>query len=309
MPTKDKKKILLVGYGGMGKKYYELLRNKFDVHVLEKKKIEKKNFYQKITGLKLEKYKFGIISSPANTHYYYCKKFINNNLSFIVEKPLFVNSQNWIRLINKLKKTKVVAEVAYPRRYAKSYNYIQKLIKQNLIGKIRIIRFNFSQNFKKYRKDYKKTYFSKLKTGGGITRDALVHHINLASFFLGTPSNIDIYEKRISFKDINVPDLASLRLNFKKNYYCEIFGNQFQKPNVDEIEVIGDKGNLKFNRLDKKLYFMNEISKKVIKKFDETYNDIFRSQVFNFIKALKSRKKLKTSIIEEYNNLKKLEQN
>ena len=307
MPIKNRNKILLIGYGGMGKRYYENLKKKFDIHIVEKKKFYKKpNFYKDINEVNLNNFYFGIISSPANTHYEYCKKFIENKLDFIVEKPLFVEHKGWKTLLKQVKKKKIFCEVAYPRRHAKSYNYIKKIINRNIIGPIKIIRFNFSQDFRKFRKDYNKTYFSNIKTGGGITRDALTHHINLASFFLGDILRIDTFEKRISFKDIKVPDTASLRLSFKKGYYCEIFGNQFQKPNIDEIEIIGKKGNLKFNRIENKLYFIGSNSKRLIKKFNETYYEIFNNQICNFISSLKKKRIPKTSIFEDYYNLLKL---
>ena len=307
MPIKNRNKILLIGYGGMGKRYYEILKKKFDLHVVEKKSYNKTNFFKKINEVNLKDYYFGIISSPANTDYEYCKKFIGNKLDFMVEKPLFVKHKGWKTLLQQVKKKKIFCEVAYPRRHAESYNYIKKIINKKLIGQVKIIRFNFSQDFRKFRKDYKETYFSKTKSGGGITRDALTHHINLASFFLGNIFSIDTFEKRFAFKDVRVPDTASLRLSFNKKYYCEIFGNQFQKPNIDEMEIIGEKGNLKFNRIENKLYFIDSKSKKLIKKFYETYDAIFENQVFNFIYSLKKKRIPKTSLFEEYNNLLKLE--
>jgi len=308
MLTKKNKKVLLVGYGGMGKKYYEILKKKFDIIVVEKKvKNKKKNFFKDIKKLNLSNFYFGIISSPAHTHYKYCNVFLQNKLNFIVEKPLFVKHKGWKVLLNKIKKEKIFCEVAYPRRHAKSYNYIKRIINQNIIGKIKIVRFNFSQDFRSFRKDYKKIYYSKIETGGGITRDALVHQINLASYFLGTIKNIKTFEKTIVFKDVKVPDTASLKISFKKNYYCEIFGNQFQKPNIDEMEVIGEKGNLKFNRIDNKLYLLDANSKKLIKKFNETYEQIFNNQILNFINSLKKNRKPRTSLLEDLNNLKKLE--
>ena len=309
MPIKNRNKILLIGYGGMGKRYYENLKKRFEISVVETKikDLKKKNFYKDIKDVNLKNFYFGIISSPANTHYKYCSEFTKNNLDFIVEKPLFVKKKGWNSLLKKIKIKKIFCEVAYPRRHAESYNYIKKIVKKNIIGSVKIIRFNFSQDFKKFRKDYNKTYYSKIKTGGGVTRDALTHHINLASFFLGKILHIDIFEKRISFKDVKVPDTASLKLSFKKNYHCEIFGNQFQKPNIDEMEIIGEKGNLKFNRIDNKLYLIDSYSKKMIKQFDETYDEIFKNQILNFIYSIKKKRKPQTSLFEDFYNLSKLE--
>ena len=46
---------------------------------------------------------------------------------------------------------------------------------------------------------------------------------------------------RLAFKDIKVNETAIISINFKNNIFGIIFGNQFQKPNIDEIEFIGTK--------------------------------------------------------------------
>ena len=85
-----------------------------------------------------------------------------------------------------------------------------------------------------------------------------------------------------------------------------IFGNQFQKPNIDEIEFIGTKNNLIFDRIKNKLFLTNR-KKKLIKKFNEKYDQLFFNQIKNFLICLKKRKQPKTTLSEEFENLSKLQ--
>ena len=48
-----------------------------------------------------------------------------------------------------------------------------------------IIKSNFSQDFRNLRKDYKNIYYSQMNESGGIVYDALSHHINLLTYFMG----------------------------------------------------------------------------------------------------------------------------
>ena len=63
---------------------------------------------------------------------------------------------------------------------------------------------------------------------------------------------------KLSFTDIDVNDTALISINFKNNIYGIIFGNQFQKPNIDEIEFIGTKNNILFNRINNRLYLLKK---------------------------------------------------
>ena len=76
---------------------------------------------------------------------------------------LFLKKKGWKELINDIKNKKLICSVAYPRRESKAYNYIKTLIDKDKIGKLKIIRSNYSQDFRNLRKDYKKIYYSNMK--------------------------------------------------------------------------------------------------------------------------------------------------
>ena len=69
---------------------------------------------------------------------------------------------------------------------------------------------------------------------------------------------------KLVYSDINVNDTALISIHFKNNIFGIIFGNQFQKPNIDEIEFIGTKSNIIFDRINNRLY-LNEANKRLIK--------------------------------------------
>jgi len=92
----------------------------------------------------------------------------------------------------------------------------------------------------------------------------------------------------------------------KKKKLGLVFGNQFQKPNIDEIEFIGTNKNLVFNRLENKLFILSN-KKKLIKTFNETYEDIFKRQIDNFLLCKRKRIQPKTTVLEEFENLSKLQ--
>ena len=144
-----------------------------------------------------------------------------------------------------------------------------------------------------------------MSDSGGIIFDALSHHLNLLTYYAGKIRKINKSEMKLVYSDINVNDTALISIHFKNNIFGIIFGNQFQKPNIDEIEFIGTKSNIIFDRINNRLYLVNK-NKRLMKSFNETYEDLFLSQIKNFLGCLKKRVKPKTTLSEELENLGKL---
>ena len=305
IPQIKKKKILIIGYGAMGKKYEKFLKNDYLIFFHDKKKIKHKNFLKNLNLLIIKNFYFVIISTPPRYHKKYCEICVNANIDFIIEKPLFLKKKGWHKIISDIKKKKLICCVAYPRRESVAHEYIKKIIKKDKIGKLKIIKSNYSQDFRNLRKDYKRIYYSKMSESGGIVFDALSHHINLLAYYGGKIKKITKDEMKLSFTDIDVNDTALISINFKNNIYGIIFGNQFQKPNIDEIEFIGTKNNILFNRINNRLYLLKK-NKKLIKVFNESYEDLFQKQINNFLVCIKKRLKPKTTLFEELENLGKL---
>ena len=302
-----KNNILIIGYGAMGKKYENILKKDFKIFYYDKRKINKKNFLRNLINLQKLNILFSIISTPANTHKYYAELMIKNDINFLVEKPLFIKNENWKPIISKIKKKKLICNVAYPRRHGKAYKYLKHLINnKKIIGDLKIIRTNYSQDFRKYRKDFKDIYYSSKRTGGGIVFDALTHHLNLISYFAGKIQKIKIFEKNLEIKDVKVSDTSSMEIKMFNGIYAFVFGNQFQKPNFDEIEFIGTKGNLKFERIQNKLFYLNENKSILLKKFTESYEDMFKKQIANYIMSINKKIPVSTSINEDFLNIKNL---
>ena len=301
----NKRKVLIIGYGSMGKKYEKVLQKNYLIYFYDKKKIKKKKFIKKLNVFVIKKFYFIIIATPPRYHKKYCDMCTEASKDFIVEKPLFLKKKGWKKTIINIKKKKLVCGVAYPRRESVVHDYIKKIIKKGKIGKLIIIKSNFSQDFRKLRKDYKKIYYSKMSDGGGIVFDALSHHLNLLTYYAGKIRKINKSEMKLVYSDIKVNDTALISIHFKNNVFGIIFGNQFQKPNIDEIEFIGTKSNIIFDRINNRLYLVNK-NKRLIKSFNETYEDLFLNQIKNFLGCLKKRVKPKTTLSEELENLGKL---
>lgn len=245
-----------------------------------------------------------VIATPTNTHLDYAKWCVDNAIPFMVEKPIATSDTGWEELITLCKAGNILSGVAFPRRSSFAIRRIKEKIDQGALGELKMIRCNFSQDFRKYRPDYQSTYYAKLSTGGGAIMDALSHHINLACYFGGTVQSVSAFYDRLIFEGVEAEDCALINLRFRNGILASINGNQFQKPNEDFIELIGTAGNIKYERLAGKLSSNSSDSVAWQEEdVDGDWSEIVQAQACGFLDAIAGNGTLKTSLEEGLHHL------
>ena len=310
--------ILIVGAGGIGRKHVlSLLRmNNCNVHcfdlskkiLLELEKIHPEvKTYSALNNIVQIKFHGAIICTPTNTHIKYAYWCAERNIPFLVEKPLSVDEDGIEDLISLCQSANIPAGVAYPRRSGYPYQLMKRKIELGELGDLKLIRTNFSQDYRKYRPDYKDTYYSKLSSGGGIIMDALSHHINLLSYYGGGVESVSALSEKIVFQDVEGEDVAFVNIKFKNGVLGCINGNQFQKPNEDFIELVGTKGNIRFERISGYFYDFNCTNDSWERsELNGSWEDILMNQIANFLKSIARIEFFPTTLKEGQQDLKVL---
>jgi len=293
--------ILLIGYGGIGKKHFKILKNKnHKIFIVDK---HNKTF-SKISNLAKEKIDYAIISTPPNTHLRYATLMTKLNIPFLLEKPLGNSVKGWKNLDKIIKKKKLVCGVAYPRRNHDFFKKIKSKILKGYIGKVKLIKCNFSQDFRKYRTDYANIYYSQKNNAGGLVTDALIHHINLVNYFYSNPKIIFSKIDNLVIKNLKVEDFAHVLLKYNKNIYCIFSSNHFQKNYEDKIKFIGTKGTITINRYKNEVLYHFNDKKPIRQKINFDWNLLLKNQIDNFEKSLRNKVEIKTSILDALKDLK-----
>jgi predicted dehydrogenase len=291
--------VLLIGYGSIGKKHFQhLLNDKVTVYDIKFSKIK----FNKV--IKNKKFNFAIVATPPDTHLFYVTKLVKKKIPFLVEKPLSNNLIGWNKLLKTIKKKNIICGVAYPRRNHQFFLDFKKDIFNNKFGKIRLVNCFFSQDFRKYRPDYNKIYYSNPEQGGGLIIDSLIHHINLINFFFKNPKIIFSLSKKLVIKNTKVEDFAHFILRYDNNLIVTFYGNQFQKSYEDKIQFIFEKANITIYR-NKNIVEYEYSDKIIIKKninFD--WNKILKSQIINFKKCIINNTQPLTTINQGFADLK-----
>ena len=253
------KNCLVIGGGGIGRRHINILKSlDYKVYLYElnkvlSNKLIKENYIDEIlnnfNNIDSFSFKFSIICSPSKTHLEYCKILTKHKIPFLCEKPFSNNLSGLDNFNSVLKKSNIKSCVGYPRRSSKGVMKIKNILDSGELGNLRMIKSNFSQDFRKYRPDYKSTYYSKINLGGGAIFDALTHHIDLLIFFAGEIRSVSSLSKNLVFSGVEGEDFSLNHFIFKNGVIGDVHCNQFQKPNYDKIELICSKANISFNRI------------------------------------------------------------
>lgn len=298
MPINSNMKILIIGSGGMGFRHIKALRSigidqiycvDSNQENIEKIKSTYKNIKSSLDSNTLKGIDFSgcIISTPTNLHSKFMKWCLDLNIPFLVEKPLNIDKDGMPKLIKKVEKKNLLAGVAYPRRHSRGISIVKEKIANGDIGKIKLYHSEFSQDFRKYRPDYDKTYYANKDTGGGVLMDALSHHIDQSLYFCSSARQVLGIQDRLVFKDIDVDDTAQIIIKHKNGMISSIKGNQFQKPNTDVLEITGTEGSIIFNRIDGVVKISNndDMNWKIFET-NSDWDDILTNQAKNFISSI-----------------------
>ena len=256
--NKRMKNVLIIGAGGIGRRHIKgyLSTNRATLSIVEpdEKKIStiQEEFsidktYTSIQQANLAEFDLAVICSPANMHVDAMNICAQNNLSFMVEKPLSTSMEGIDEIIQLVEKNNLFARVGYTRRNTYEARALKKKIESKKIGDLKLVFINDSQEFPKYRPDFQKIYYAHPEMGGGAILDASTHIIDQLIWMIGKPSEVSCMFDRLVLTGTNTEDTCLINIRFSNGVMSNITVNQFQKPNSKSYEFIGTKGNLLLN--------------------------------------------------------------
>ena len=246
-----KKKVLIIGYGSIGKRHAAILKKKHkiikNIYVLTKQNCKpfiKINSLQEISLINPD---YIIISSPATKHYkelLFLEKTFSNKL-ILVEKPLFTKYEK----LN-IKKNKVF--VGYNMRFNPLIQFIKNKIKNKKIWSINIFCGSYLPNWRKNR-DYRFTSSARKKLGGGVILD-LSHELDYTQWLLGDIKINNAVSRKLSNLKIDTDDFLSISGEINKLSRVQIDLNYFTKKETRRIIIDGENISINADLIEKKIF-------------------------------------------------------
>lgn len=245
---------------------------------------------------------------PNGLHYEWVKKSLENGFHVLVEKSIGCSYDEVVELNQIAEKRRLVLIENFQFRFHLQLNYIQGIIKQGLLGELRIVRSTFC--FPPFPDKDNIRYQEKL--GGGAIMDAGAYPLKLSQIILG-----------------NDLEVTSAVLNFDKSKGVDIWGGAFLKQKNGELfsqiafgfdnfyqcnlEIIGSKGKLYTNRIftakkNFKPRIILEINNQSLKEIELESDDHFKNMLLYFCRCTQGMENLNTEYSENINQARLIEQ-
>ena len=271
-----KKKVLIIGFGSIGKRHAAILNNfkrVSEVYILSKRPSKIFKNIKKLSQIKQIDPDYIVICSRTSDHFKHLK-YIERNLSkkiVLIEKPLFNKFHKFNILKNKV-------FVGYNLRQHPVIKFIKNFIKYKNILSVNIVCNSYLPNWRK--KNYKTLYSSHKRFGGGVLLD-LSHEIDYLEWIFKRIKRLDLVKiKKLSNLKLNVEDHVLIAGETEVcNFIVDL--NYYSLYPRREIIIDGNyfsiKGDLINNSVE--IYLKNK-NKKIIKfKNNKNYTYIKQHQL------------------------------
>ena len=303
-------KILIVGYGSIGKRHFDnLVRLGYSDILICTKNSQAKRLVKQ--GIKIfpsldlalkEKPDVSIICNETSMHTKTAIQLAKNGSHLFIEKPLSDSMKDLKNLIKIVTKKKLITMVGCNMRFHDGIKLIKKLVDKNEIGRIFSISVengSFMPDWHPW-EDYQISYASRKKLGGGVVLTQ-IHEIDYLCWLFGTVSEVFSFSKKLSDLQIDVEDYSGSLLKFKNKIIAEVHLDYFQKPSVRSCKIHGTKGKIVWNWENNHLQvFRNTKNKFFTKHFDKNFdrNKMYLEELQYFLNCIDKKKQPMNSISE-----------
>lgn len=187
-----------------------------------------------------------VVCTPPNLHVGMCRHAVEAGCHVLCEKPLSNTLDGLDELIALAGEKGVAAGVAFVFRHMPGFAKIRDLLREGLVGDVKLVTFKSGQQFSKFRPDYKRIYFASKEMGGGAINDACSHSLNFLQWCFGMPTELASFHDHLSDMEIETEDAALMLMRFGAGGpMVQLQQNLFQKDYAILQEYVGSEGTLR----------------------------------------------------------------
>lgn len=242
-------KILIVGYGSIGRRHVKNFLEFADVAVFDENLSALNSLNQQIRSFDnldtaLDWKPDGVvIATPHHTHIPLAKKAIHSNAHVLIEKPISHSLKGIQVFLSKAEQRKRQVFVACNMRYHPGIATLQQYL--HTIGKPLFARAHVGNYLANMRpgEDYRSLYCAHRSQGGGVILDA-IHEIDYLMWLFGPIREVSCRAEKLSDMDIDVEDFACLYLKHHNMTISEVQMDYLRPFKRRGCEIIGTKGML-----------------------------------------------------------------
>ena len=126
-----------------------------------------------------------IVTTMDRTHDDYIVRALHAGCDVITEKPMTIDEQRALRILDAIEETGRQVRVAFNYRYAPHHSKIRELLMEETIGEVFSVHFEWLLNTE-HGADYFRRWHREKRNSGGLLVHKSTHHFDLMNFWLGS---------------------------------------------------------------------------------------------------------------------------
>ena len=294
---------LVVGNGSIGKRHIQNLLSISNYNIIistkqrKPKSLNKKRciFVKSLNeGLQYNP-SIGFVTNVSSEHIQTSLLLAKAGCHIFIEKPLSNSLKETEKLLNMVKKEKLVTLMGCNLRFHSCIKKIKSLIEQKTIGTIISVKSECGTYLPEWHpnENYSMSYAARDDLGGGVVLTC-IHEIDYLYWFFGEIKEVFSITGKFSDLKIKSSDLSAIILKFKNNIIGEIHLDYFQRPEFRSCKIIGTKGTIYWDSTNNevKLFDIKKkkwITKLKVKNYDK--NKQYVDELSHFLNCVKMKKK------------------
>lgn len=187
------------------------------------------------------------VATPPSSHMYYTLAAAKAEKPVYVEKPMALNYEQCVKMVDGCEKAGVKLFVAYYRRGLPRFLKIKSFIEEGLIGQIRCVNarlYEPPQTKGKYGADNWRV--DPAIAGCGYFCDLGSHMIDLLQYFIGPVSSAHGFSSNQS-KEYEAEDMVSASFMFENGVQGTGVWCFNSAESIDKTEIVGSEGTITYS--------------------------------------------------------------
>jgi predicted dehydrogenase len=258
------KRLLIVGYGSIGKRHLRIMRDRLpqaDIRVLHHRSCAEIHEFSDGCYSNLKEAsdflpEVAIIANPAPFHIEVGQELVKIGCHLFIEKPISINSNGINYLIELARSNNVLIQSGYNLRFNTSLIHFRSLIHDLKIGKVLSIKSEIGQYLPNWRSDsdYRTDVSARKELGGGVLLE-LSHEFDYLRWIFGEVASVNAIFCKQSNLEIDVEDSAFITLQFTSNNdysgpLASLCMDFLRHDTTRTCVAIGEVGTLRWNAQD-----------------------------------------------------------
>jgi len=242
-------KFLIVGFGSIGKRHFDNLKQIEDVKVSvltsRRLKIPDAKVYSSLEETRSEHFDAVFITNETALHIPTALAFAERGSNLFIEKPLSNSLEKVDELIDTVNRNNLRVMIGCNMRFHPAIQSVKDLIQKGEIGRVVSARIEAAQYLPDWRpgRNYRDSYSAKEEKGGGVILD-LIHELDYAFWFFGKARKVVSFSGKRSDLEIDAEDLTETLVEFDNGILCQVHLDYIQRCPSRNIKLIGTEGTI-----------------------------------------------------------------